>query len=890
MGASGSTPKADDQAARKDSGEGGLSTPSTTASSDSQESFPEVPDDDPAGQATAQSAPTSATGHEPEQPSQDAGGAADPVPPGGEQGSSSSQAKGKGKGKAGKGSPAPPPPPAGGPSRAEFLAAREAREVRQTRFPAPSKPEEAQIEVPPGPAPPLGPCSDPAMVDAGGVLRAAAVAEMPQPAKAWRQTLEGILRRHPPALRPRLLVLPEGAIVEPGLCNASHPAVRELQSVAEEFDVVIVAGTMQEARGDGSTGKTCPIIDASGLVGRYHERSSSRFSYSGPGVFETRLGKIGVLSCADIENVGLLLETARQVAIIASPTRLPYTPVGSWSIALDTAQRRLEWWTSTLGVSVVRCDLPPPGGMGCSMAVTPCETLLPGRAGDCLVSALLPANPRRRLQSWMATRWRAEQLDNAGARIVAQAVPDREEAEEAMEAGLEGAAGVECRPDTLGLRWERPEGEVLHRLLLPEPVRSVRQVSGSLRAEGSLSGAWLVWPVQNRLRTDFGRLWGPQPADAADVCRDIAASSAAAAPSAPSSASGKGPEQPIKGAGGGGGKAKGKCKAAPPPPKGPVRPAKEGGKASWTRRPATPAASGVREADLWAHYRSLAPCDIGAVPWLEAQQVMWAQGGSGGVLLVELPGLQAVCIKPQGLNAVSEFLAQHVAEALGVPVARCRVLRVGRAGEAGEVRRGVMAAPVAVPGHEVHVASALVGSGGVWAAREFLGVLDFVPGIGMQGPLAREALMVPGPGVLRGLGRLCALDVLLNNLDRAPLPVWDNEGNLANILMVGDGVVGIDQQVNAIGEGPGLSRFLDRVRALCGEAACPDATGPTAARLRQALLQDYGVELDAEALACAARGAAGAFRGSYADVGLPRVGSMAAFVRRTASEIREASR
>jgi len=746
---------------------------------------------------------------------------------------------------------------------------------------------------------------------------------MPRPAEAWRRTLAGILQRHPPELRPQLLVLPEGAIIEPGVCDAAHPAVRELQLVAEEFDAVIVAGTMLEDRGDGSSGNTCPVVDASGLVGRYRKRACGAFSsadrarHGGAGVFETRLGKIGVLICLDIEDDSLLLETAQRSAVIANPTHIPFTPVGSWPIALDTVQRRLEWWTSTLGVSVVRCDLPPPGGMGCSMAVTPCETLLPGRAGDCLVSALLPANPRRRLQSWMATRWRAEQLDNAGARIVAQAVPDREEAEEAMEAGLEGAAGVECRPDTLGLRWERPEGEVLHRLLLPEPVRSVRQVSGSLRAEGSLSGAWLVWPVQNRLRTDFGRLWGPQPADAADVCRDIAASSAAAAPSAPSSASGKGPEQPIKGAGGGGGKAKGKCKAAPPPPKGPVRPAKEGGKASWTRRPATPAASGVREADLWAHYRSLAPCDIGAVPWLEAQQVMWAQGGSGGVLLVELPGLQAVCIKPQGLNAVSEFLAQHVAEALGVPVARCRVLRVGRAGEAGEVRRGVMAAPVAVPGHEVHVASALVGSGGVWAAREFLGVLDFVPGIGMQGPLAREALMVPGPGVLRGLGRLCALDVLLNNLDRAPLPVWDNEGNLANILMVGDGVVGIDQQVNAIGEGPGLSRFLDRVRALCGEAACPDATGPTAARLRQALLQDCGVELDAEALArvlaglhegldaiaevsasgklddCldkAARAAAAAFRGSYADVGLPRVGSMTAFVRRTASEIREASR
>ena len=54
--------------------------------------------------------------------------------------------------------------------------------------------------------------------------------------------------------------------------------------------------------------------------------------------------------------------------------------------------------------------------------------------------------------------------------------------------------------------------------------------------------------------------------------------------------------------------------------------------------------------------------------------------------------------------------------------------------------------------------------------------------------------MLRSDGRLRELARLCLLDVVINNLDRLPV-LWDNAGNLNNLMLGPDGLVGIDQAV-----------------------------------------------------------------------------------------------
>merc|ERR1719336_1124933 len=135
---------------------------------------------------------------------------------------------------------------------------------------------------------------------------------------------------------------------------------------------------------DGRVHNVCPVISAAGLLGSYRKRQQGAFSVAGQDpsiddevpIFDTPFGKLGVLICLDIEHDVLLREMARRCSVIANPAHIPYKSTGSWQIAQDTMRRRLDWWAGATGLNIVRCDLPPPGGMGCSMICTPCETFL----------------------------------------------------------------------------------------------------------------------------------------------------------------------------------------------------------------------------------------------------------------------------------------------------------------------------------------------------------------------------------------------------------------------------------------------------------------------------------------------------------------------------------
>ena len=82
-------------------------------------------------------------------------------------------------------------------------------------------------------------------------------------------------------------------------------------------------------------------------------------------------------------------------------------------------------------------------------------------------------------------------------------------------------------------------------------------------------------------------------------------------------------------------------------------------------------------------------------------------------------------------------------------------------------------------------------------------MLEFVPGTSLDTAVA--AMEAASLDLFADLGQLCALDLLLNNIERVPLPCRRNAGNLTNAIITPAGrLVGIDQQVNHIEPGPGL--------------------------------------------------------------------------------------
>lgn len=255
------------------------------------------------------------------------------------------------------------------------------------------------------------------------------------------------------------------------------------------------------------------------------------------------------------------------------------------------------------------------------------------------------------------------------------------------------------------------------------------------------------------------------------------------------------------------------------------------------------------------HYAALKPADVAAVPWTQAKEINYVAGGSGGVLLVDL-GDQCVALKPQGKNSVSELLAQHVAPHCSARVAQFRVVRHGEAEHQEILQVHVDGLDCPVVGAEKALATTIfrrhknyndgriIGRG-----ASFFGVLEYVPGHPLIGMEAQSSLEAAGDAAFLAMGRLCALDVLINNMDRLPLPVWDNEGNLGNVMLTrsgcSDGVMGIDQQVNLILPGPGQERYFERVRHLVTAAAAPgqQSAADTLGGLTEALTVNCGVEL-----------------------------------------------
>ncbi|CAJ1347203.1 unnamed protein product, partial [Effrenium voratum] len=204
--------------------------------------------------------------------------------------------------------------------------------------------------------------------------------------------------------------------------------------------------------------------------------------------------------------------------------------------------------------------------------------------------------------------------------------------------------------------------------------------------------------------------------------------------------------------------------------------------------------------------------NLTCLDWTSIDSLVYASGGSGGVVLVRFQGeSQICCVKPQRLEAKGELCASLLADALDVATARLRILPV-----TPELVEAFRNAKLEIEDHRVHMEKKIL------ADAKHLGILEFVHGPTMEGQDFVDIFQGQGQDWLEQFwieaGRLTAFDCLINNLDRLPI-IWDNDGNLKNLMVeVSETgmprVVGIDQAVRGISSEPGLAKYVQSVREL----------------------------------------------------------------------------
>eukprot|EP00434_Breviolum_minutum_P027298 symbB.v1.2.024138.t1/scaffold2263.1/size84088/7 len=353
-----------------------------------------------------------------------------------------------------------------------------------------------------------------ASMDSRDVRRVVIVADTPRPAKAWAEYLnQALAEKTHNLLACRLVVLAEGAIVEPGVCDDKHPAVKELQIVAKMNNVIIAAGSMveQDTASPGESWQTCALIGQDGLIGSYRKQmlgavGKKEHVEENLRIFNTAIGRIGILICLDIEDDSLLHRTAQRCDIIVNPAHIPHVGHGQRSHALQPVQRRLQWWALACRVSIVRCDLRPPMGMGTSMVVTPCETFLASAPLN-LFEAAVPLKANRRFDSWHASRQRTEALDNTGAHSI-NILQDRHPTH-AWQPLPQPAFGLELKSCAQGLSFYF-KGEILHIIVLPEPPAEICFESSNLLLRDLQGNVWSLRAHHNNIPVSFRDILGPE--------------------------------------------------------------------------------------------------------------------------------------------------------------------------------------------------------------------------------------------------------------------------------------------------------------------------------------------------------------------------------------------
>merc|ERR1740129_1847669 len=206
----------------------------------------------------------------------------------------------------------------------------------------------------------------------------------------------------------------------------------------------------------------------------------------------------------------------------------------------------------------------------------------------------------------------------------------------------------------------------------------------------------------------------------------------------------------------------------------------------------------AKQLEFAAQLPTCKTCSIEAVPWETAQISCHLGAGTKhtGVIAVRLDEDKAVTVRLH--NSMVELVAQAVANSMGVRVAQFRMVHEG------DPEYEIMSAALMRVEPRINQKE---------APGQSRAVLEFVPGLAWDMALRTS---MPTEEMFLAVGRLCVVDMLINNMDRVPLSLWEAElGNLTNIMVAEDGtVIGIDQQVNTIGGEEGFEEYIGRARRL----------------------------------------------------------------------------
>jgi len=146
------------------------------------------------------------------------------------------------------------------------------------------------------------------------------------------------------------------------------------------------------------------------------------------------------------------------------------------------------------------------------------------------------------------------------------------------------------------------------------------------------------------------------------------------------------------------------------------------------------------------------------------------------------------------------------------------------------------------------------GTHSVMCQIPILSVLEYIPGTEFSFGANFKTLLKPNTEDaykrLKDIGKIIALDVLINNWDRFPI-IWDaKEGNLDNLFFTLDShIVGIDQSVTSIVE-ENVPEYLERVSELLDQIAKFDPKNedkyPLIVKFRKYMINHHDFRFDIE--------------------------------------------
>eukprot|EP00039_Didymoeca_costata_P006942 m.94873 g.94873 ORF g.94873 m.94873 type:complete len:326 (-) comp13463_c0_seq1:35-1012(-) len=237
----------------------------------------------------------------------------------------------------------------------------------------------------------------------------------------------------------------------------------------------------------------------------------------------------------------------------------------------------------------------------------------------------------------------------------------------------------------------------------------------------------------------------------------------------------------------------------------------------------------------------LKSADASNFEWESITKVWHIPGGLGssGVFLANGPQ-GAVVLKPVRSSACSEVFASRIAKHIGLQAPSIRILSKDDYRAAMRSMRSSLFSP---PGDKHRLQDQRL--------QELL-LIEYVAGVPLYLSQSFKAELEKstenfGEGydcvILKQLGEICALDMLLNNMDRIPF-AHKNEGNISNVIVGHDNTVyAIDQALMVIKNENMRAGYCAALKAALAEAQSMQP-GECWGRVKKHLCENTGIKVE----------------------------------------------